>query len=107
MRRYVPPAMPPVVMSYSQMFQWPVQAGPPAIVDVFDAGQFIAKRIFLPSYDTSGALASPLPCVNCAVMLCSGALGDAFSRIIRSPPGAVGAPLVGLKLRPSVRTRLV
>ena len=60
----------------------------------------------MPSYDTSGAFTSPLPCVIAAVMLCSGALGDAFSRMIRSPPGAVGAPLVGLKFRPRSRTRL-
>jgi hypothetical protein len=95
-RRNVPPVSPPVVMSYSQMFQWPVQAGWPSdVFDVFDAGQRIEKISFLPSYDTSGPDASPLPCVNCAVMLCSTALADDFSRIIRSPPGAVGAPLVG------------
>jgi hypothetical protein len=28
-------------------------------------------------------------------MLCSGALADDFSRMIRSPPGALGPPLVG------------
>ena len=36
-------------MSYSQMFQAPVQAGTPLTFDVFDPGQFIAKTIFLPS----------------------------------------------------------
>ena len=35
--------------------------------------------IFLPSYETSGSEASPLPCVKRAVMLCSGALGEDFS----------------------------
>ena len=103
-RRNVPPVRPPVVMSYSQMFQWPVQAGAPPICTALSAGQRIENRIFLPSHDTSGVAASPLPSVNCAVMLCSGALGEDFSRIIRSPPGAVGAPLVGF--RPIVLTRL-
>src|SRR5262245_57319156 len=37
-------------------------------------------------------------------MLCSGALGDDFSRMIRSPPAANGAPSVGFM--PSVLTRL-
>ncbi len=82
-------------MSYSQMFQRPVHAGWSPIFDVFDVGQRIANTIFLPSYETSGSDASPVPCVNCAVMLCSGALGEDFSRMIRSPPGAEGAPLVG------------
>ena len=95
MRRNVPPAKPPVVMSYSQMFQRPVHAGAPLIVAVFAAGQRIAKTIFLPSYDTSGSEASPTPCVKRAVMLCSGALAEDFSRTIRSPPAANGAPLVG------------
>ena len=95
MRRSVPPARPPVVMSYSQMFQRPVQAGTPPIVDVLEVGQRIAKTIFLPSYETSGSDASPTPCVMEAVMLCSGALGEDFSRIIRSPPGALGVPSVG------------
>src|SRR5471032_1647978 len=104
MRRNVPPVRPPVVMSYSQMFQWPVQAATPPMVTAFALGQRIENRIFLPSHDTSGVDASPWPSVNCAVMLCSGALGDDFSRIIRSPPGAVGAPLVGF--RPIVLTRL-
>ena len=36
-----------------------------------------------------------MPCVNGAVMLCSTALADDFSRIIRSPPGALGPPVVG------------
>src|SRR6516164_1760308 len=104
MRRNVPPVRPPVVMSYSQMFQWPVQAATPPMVTALSAGQRIENRIFLPSHDTSGVEASPLPSVNCAVMLCSGALGEDFSRIIRSPPGAVGAPLVGF--RPIVLTRM-
>ncbi len=104
-RRNVPPVRPPVVMSYSQMFQWPVQAGAPPMVTALEAGQRIENRIFLPSQETSGVAASPLPSVNCAVMLCSGALGEDFSRIIRSPPGAVGAPLVGFS--PMVLTRLV
>src|SRR4051812_20905543 len=103
-RRNVPPVSPPVVMSYSQMFQWPVQAATPPMVTALLAGQRIENRIFLPSHDTSGVAASPLPSVNCAVMLCSGALGDDFSRIIRSPPSALGAPLVGF--RPIVLTRL-
>src|SRR5471030_3273997 len=103
-RRNVPPVRPPVVMSYSQTFQWPVQAATPPICTALLAGQRIENRIFLPSHDTSGVATSPLPSVNCVVMLCSGALGDDFSRIIRSPPGAVGPPLVGL--RPIVSTRL-
>ena len=94
-RRKVPPVRPPVVMSYSQMFQWPVQAGAPPIVTALALLQRIEKRIFLPSHDTSGVCTSPLPIVNCAVMLCSGALGEAFSRIIRSPPSALGPELVG------------
>ena len=49
MRRKLPPVSPPVLMSYSQMFQWPVQAGTPSMVDVLLAGQFIEKTIFLPS----------------------------------------------------------
>src|ERR1700761_1873997 len=102
-RRNVPPVRPPVVMSYSQMFQWPVQAATPPICTALLVGQRIENRIFLPSHDTSGVSTSPLPIVNCAVMLCSGALGEDFSRIIRSPPGAVGAPLVGF--RPIVLTR--
>jgi len=64
MRLNVPPVRPPTVMSYSQMFQWPVQAGPPSIVEVLEVGQRIANTIFLPSYETSGPVASPLPCVN-------------------------------------------
>ena len=90
-------------MSYSQMFQWPVQAGTPPMVEVFDVGQRIEKTIFLPSYETSGSEASPLPCVNLRVRLCSGALGEDFSRTIRSPPGADGVPSVGFM--PSVLTR--
>ena len=56
------------------------------IIEVLSAGQRIAKTIFLPSYETSGSETSPRPCVNCAVTLCSGALAEDFSRIIRSPP---------------------
>ncbi len=85
-------------MSYSQMFQRPVQAATPPMVAVFAAGHFIEKMIFLPSYETSGSDASPWPIVNGAVMLCSGALGEDFSRMKRSPPGALGAPLVGFML---------
>src|ERR1700749_4657141 len=93
--RNVPPVRPRVVMSYSQMFQWPVQAGTPPICTALLELQRIENRIFLPSHDTSGVWTSPLPIVNCAVMLCSGALGEDFSRIIRSPPSAVGPELVG------------
>ena len=87
-------------MSYSQMFQRPVQAGTPSIVAGFEAGHFMEKTSFLPSYDTSGSDASPLGTpaasrVKREVMLCSGALGDDFSRMMRSPPGALGEPLVG------------
>src|ERR1700758_1409537 len=103
-RRNVPPVRPPVVMSYSQTFQWPVQAATSPIFTALSAGQRIENRIFLPSHDTSGVATSPLPIVNCVVMLCSGALGEDFSRIIRSPPGAVGPPLVGF--RPIVLIRL-
>src|SRR5450755_3996474 len=95
MRRKVPPFRPPVVMSYSQMFQRPVHAGAPSIVAVFDAGQRIEKTSFLPSNETSGLCASPLPCVNCDVMLISLALAEAFSRIMRSPPGADPPTVVG------------
>src|SRR5712675_2097252 len=95
MRRKLPPVRPPVLMSYSQIFQWPVQAGLASIVEVLDVGHRIAKTIFLPSYETSGPVASPWPCVNCAVMLCSTALAEDLSRMIRSPPGALGPPLVG------------
>ena len=56
--------------------QRPVQAGLPSICAVLAAGQRIAKTIFLPSYETSGSDASPLPCVKRAVTLCSAALGD-------------------------------
>ena len=50
MRRRLPPARPPLVVSYSQMFHAPVQAGaPPAMVAVLLAGQRIEKTIFLPS----------------------------------------------------------
>ena len=109
MRRKVPavrpaPVVPLALMSYSQTFQWPVQAGWPPIVEVFDVGQRIENTIFLPSYEVSGPDASPLPCVNCAVMLCSAALADDFSRMKRSPPAALGAPLVGLA--PIVLTRI-
>jgi hypothetical protein len=83
-------------MSYSQMFQRPVQAAAPDTVLVLLVGQRSAKTIFLPSYETSGSDTSPLPCVIDEVMLNSRALGEDFSRIIRSPPGANGAPLVGL-----------
>ena len=83
-------------MSYSQMFQWPVQAATPPTLDVLLVGQRIANTIFLPSYDTSGSDTSPLPWVIAAVTLNSRALGDDSSRIIRSPPLANGAPLVGL-----------
>ena len=68
------------------------------IFDVLSAGHFIAKTIFLPSYETSGLWTSPRPCVNWAVTLCSWALAEDLSRIIRSPPGALGPPLVGLIL---------
>jgi hypothetical protein len=85
-------------MSYSQMFQAPVQAGTAPILDVFDAGQRMAKTTFLPSYETSGLWTSPTPWVNWAVTLCSVALADDFSLIIKSPPGALGPPLVGLML---------
>jgi hypothetical protein len=98
MRRSVPPLSPPALISYSQIFQWPVQAGWPPIVDVFDAGQFIANTIFLPSNDTDGSVTSPLPCVKRAVMLCSGALGEDFSRMIRSPPAANGLAVSGLSV---------
>ena len=94
----MPPVTPPVVMSYSQMFQRPVHAGWPPVVAVFAAGQRIAKMIFLPSYETSGSDASPTPCVNCAVRLYSVALGDDFSRTSKSPPAPDGAPLVGFML---------
>src|SRR5689334_21949966 len=73
------------------------------MVTGFDAGQRIEKTVFLPAYDTSGLITSPLPIVNCAVMLCSMALGEDFSRIIRSPPGAVGPALSGFA--PIVLTR--
>ncbi len=82
-------------MSYSQMFQAPVQALAEPIIDVLLVGQRIENMIFLPSYETSGVWTSPTPCVNWAVMLCSSALAEDFSRIIRSPPGALGPPLVG------------
>ena len=82
-------------MSYSQMFHAPVQAGTSPIVEVFDVGHLIENTIFLPSYETSGSDASPVPCVKRAVRLCSGALADDFSRTIRSPPGADGVPSVG------------
>ena len=91
------------MVSYSQMFHMPVHAGAPLIIDVLLVGHFIEKTIFLPSYDTSGSEASPLPWVNWAVRLCSIALADDFSRSIRSPPAAKGVPSVGL--RPSVLTR--
>src|SRR5512136_1120227 len=97
MRRRLPPDRPPAVMSYSQRFQRPVQAGTPPTVDVLLAGQRSANTIFRPSYDTSGSDTSPLPCVTAAVTLSSRALGDDFSRIIRSPPAANGAPLVGFR----------
>ena len=90
-------------MSYSQMFQRPVHAALP-MAALLLVGQRIAKTIFLPSYETSGSDTSPLPCVKCAVTLCSGALGDDFSRMIRSPPAANGAPSVGFML--SELTRL-
>ncbi len=61
-------------------------------------GQRIANTIFLPSYETSGSDTSPLPCVIGAVTLISRALGEDFSRIIRSPPATNGAPLVGFML---------
>jgi hypothetical protein len=95
MRRKLPLES-PADMSYSQMFQRPVQAATPPTDDVLLAGQRIANTIFLPSYDTSGSETSPVPWVMAAVTLNSRALGDDFSRIIRSPPGANGAPLVGL-----------
>ena len=41
-------------MSYSQMFQAPVQALTVPIIDVLLDGQRIEKTIFLPSYETSG-----------------------------------------------------
>jgi hypothetical protein len=82
-------------MSYSQMFQRPVHAGWPPTVDVLVVGHLSEKMIFFPSYDTSGSDASPLPCVMLAVTLCAGALGEDFSRMMRSPPAALGAPLVG------------
>ena len=104
MRRKVPPVRPPAVMSYSQMFQRPVQAGCAVDRGGVVVGQRIEKTIFLPSYDTSGSDASPLPCVMLAVRLCSGALGEDFSRMIRSPPGALGVPSVGFML--SVVARL-
>src|SRR6202007_3191009 len=96
MRRSVPPVRPPAVMSYSQMLNLPAHAGWAGIFAVFEVGQFIANTIFLPSYETEGSTTSPLPCVNCAVMLCSGALGEDFSRMIRSPPGANGFAVSGL-----------
>src|SRR4051812_22788689 len=73
------------------------------MVTALELGQRIEKTSFLPSYDTSGVDASPLPIVNCAVRLCSIALGEDFSRTMRSPPGAVGAPFVGFA--PIVLTR--
>jgi hypothetical protein len=96
--RKLPPDRPPDVMSYSQMFQRPVQAGTPPTDEVLLVGQRIANTIFRPSYDTSGSDTSPLPCVMGAVTLNSRALGEDFSRTIRSPPGANGAPLVGFTL---------
>jgi hypothetical protein len=104
MRRRLPPARPPLVVSYSQMFHWPVQAGTPSMVAVLLLGQRIEKTIFLPSYDTSGSDTSPLPCVIAAVTLISRALAEDFSRMIRSPPGALGVPSVGFML--SVTARL-
>jgi hypothetical protein len=83
-------------MSYSQMFQRPVQAGWPSIWYGLELGHVSAKTTFFPSYDTSGSETSPRPLVMAKVTLCSGALGEDFSRIIRSPPGALGAALVGL-----------
>ena len=91
------------VVSYSQMFHMPVHAATPLIVDVLVVGHFIENTIFLPSYDTSGSEASPLPWVKRAVRLYSIALADDFSRSIRSPPAANGVPSVGL--RPIVLTR--
>lgn len=82
-------------MSYSQMFQRPVQAAPPSMVEVFAVGQRIENTILRPSYDTSGSDTSPTPCVIDAVTLISAALGDDCSRTMRSPPGAVGVPSVG------------
>ena len=61
-------------------------------------GQRIANTIFLPSYETSGSDASPAPSVNFAVTLCSAALAEDLSRSSKSPPGALGAPSVGLML---------
>ena len=94
-------------MSYSQTFQRPVQAGtvPPAVVmvAVLLAGQRIENTTFLPSYETSGSDASPLPCVKRAVRLCSTALALLFSRSIRSPPGALLAPSVGFMLSAEAR----
>ena len=84
------------MVSYSQMFQRPVQAAAPSMVDVLVVGQVIEKTTFLPSYETSGSDTSPLPCVMPAVTLNSRALADDFSRMIRSPPGALGVPSVGL-----------
>ena len=83
-------------MSYSHRFQRPVQAGKVPTLAGLVVGQRIAKTSFLPSYETSGLATSPWPWVNCAVMLCSMALADDFSRMMRSPPSALGAPLVGL-----------
>ena len=49
-----PPVSPPVLMSYSQMFQRPVQAGAPSMVAGLVAGQLHREDDLLPSYDTSG-----------------------------------------------------
>jgi hypothetical protein len=49
MRRNEPPARPPLVMSYSQMFQRPVQAAAPPTVEVLVVGHLSANTIFLPS----------------------------------------------------------
>jgi len=66
------------------------------MADVLLRGHRSANTIFLPSYDTSGSDTSPLPCVIAAVTLNSRAEGDERSRMMRSPPAANGAPLVGL-----------
>ena len=75
-----------------------------ALPAMFEAIQRIEKAIFLPSYETSGSDTSPLPCVMAAVTLISRALAEDFSRMIRSPPGALGVPSVGFMF--SVTARL-
>src|ERR1700712_261908 len=44
-RLNVPPTRPPVVMSYSQIFQWLVQAGTSPIFTALELGQRLENRI--------------------------------------------------------------